>query len=128
MDKIRYDSGTPWEPIVGYSRAIRVGNHVHVSGTTALDEDGEIVGKGDAYLQTQQILKNIERGLLQVDASMSDVIRTRIYVTNIDAWKQVGKAHGQAFAEIKPATSMVEVSRLIDSEFLVEIEVEAYVP
>ena len=128
MDKIRYDSGTPWEPIVGYSRAIRVGNHVHVSGTTALDEDGEIVGKGDAYLQTQQILKNIERGLLQVDASMSDVIRTRIYVTNIDVWKQVGKAHGQAFAEIKPATSMVEVSRLIDSEFLVEIEVEAYVP
>ena len=126
MEKLRYDSGTKWESIVGYSRAVRVGSHIYVSGTTATDENGEIVGKGNAYEQTQQILSNIETGLKQVDAELSDVVRTRIYLTNIEDWKDVGRAHGQVFAEIRPATTLVEVSRLVEPEIMVEIEAVAY--
>lgn len=126
MKKLRYDSGSKWEPVVGYSRAVRVGNHIYVSGTTATNDEGEIVGKGNVYEQAQQILRNIETGLKNVDASLSDVVRTRIYLTNIEDWKEVGKAHGQVFSEIRPATTIVEVSRLIDPEILVEIEAVAY--
>ena len=126
MKKLRYDSGTKWEPVVGYSRAVRVGNHIYVSGTTATNDEGEIVGKGNVYEQAQQVLRNIETGLKNVDASLSDVVRTRIYLTNIEDWKEVGKAHGQVFIEIRPATTIVEVSRLIDPEILVEIEAVAY--
>jgi len=126
MEKLRYDSGTKWESIVGYSRAVRVGNHIYVSGTTATDEDGEIVGKGNAYEQTQQILSNIETGLKELDATLSDVVRTRIYLSNIEDWKEVGKAHAQVFDQIRPATTLVEVSRLIDPEIIVEIEAVAY--
>ena len=126
MEKLQYDSGTKWEPVVGYSRAVRVGNHIYVSGTTATNDEGEIVGKGKVYDQAKQVLRNIEIGLKNVEASLSDVVRTRIYLTNIGDWKEVGKAHGQVFGEIRPATTIVEVSRLIDPEFLVEIEAVAY--
>ena len=127
MDKLYYDSGTRWEPLVGYSRAVRVGNHVMVSGTTATDANGELVGEGSAFEQTVQILKNIERALVNVGASITDVVRTRIYVVNIDDWKKVGEAHSRMFGEIRPASTMVEVSRLVDSKILVEIEAEAIV-
>lgn len=127
MDRQRVSTGTKWEATVGYSRAVRVGPHVHVSGTTATDEQGNVVGVGDPGRQMRQVLSNIEAALSEAGASLSDVIRTRIYVTDINDWEEIGRVHGEVFGDVRPATSMVEVRRLIDPKMLVEVEAVALI-
>lgn len=127
MDIERFSSGAKWEPVVGYSRAVRAGPFVLVAGTTATGADGEIVGIGDAYEQTRQAFRNVQEALRRAEASLEQVVQTRIYVTDIDRWEEVGRAHGEVFGDIRPVTAMVEVSRLIDPAMLVEVEATAYI-
>jgi enamine deaminase RidA (YjgF/YER057c/UK114 family) len=125
--RTNFGSGGPWEAAVGYSRAVRVGNMIHVAGTTALDDEGRLVGEGDAYAQAKQALRNIRTVLERAGAGLADVVRTRIYVTDISRWEEVGRAHGEVLGDVRPAATMVEVARLIDPRMLVEIEAEAMV-
>jgi enamine deaminase RidA (YjgF/YER057c/UK114 family) len=127
MERIKVGSGGRWEPIVGYSRAVRVGPHIYVSGTTATDNSGNLVGVGDPYAQTVQALKNIQSALLRLGSGMQDVVRTRVFVTNMENWQEIGRAHGEFFGDIRPANTMVEIRRLILPDMLVEIEVDAMV-
>jgi enamine deaminase RidA (YjgF/YER057c/UK114 family) len=125
QERQKYSSGAKWESIVGYSRAVRVGNRIYVTGTTATDENSNVVGAGDAYAQTVQTIKNIERALKALGANLENVVRTRMFVTDISRWEEYGRAHGEFFREIMPATTMIEVSKLIDSQMLIEIEADA---